>query len=118
MVGFDTDVSVAIGELAQTLVKNDYCALYEFGEHNRVVRTPQQETCNSLFSRYSISAADGGTPLFATLEKAYLDIQNIDVLSAVVVISDGAPSDSPSSNLSSLSMQVPTFVIWVGNHTT
>jgi len=118
MDGFDTDVSAAIKELSLTLVKDDFCALYEFGYNSQVIHPPNKVTCQSVFTRYRMSTANGGTPLFTTLERSYQDIQQADVLSAIVVISDGAPSDSPSQQLYKLSKETPTFVIWVGNHTT
>ena len=118
MEGFDADISAAIKELSQTFVKNDFCGLYEFGYNNLILHAPNRTTCQSVFSKYVMSGPNGFTPLFSALEQSYLDVQKLDVLSAVVVISDGAPSDAPSKQLPDLAKEIPTFVIWVGDHTT
>lgn len=114
--GYDNDIAAALATLSDTLVATEHCALYEFGIQVTVVQRPGSETCGSLFARYRPAPASGGTPLHATMQQAYRDLSEANALSAMVILSDGRPSDRPTSDLAELAASVPTFVLWVGSH--
>ena len=120
MQGFDREVNAAIATLAETLrTAGTRCALYEFGLRVASVRLAQDsEPCAKLFEGYALPKPSGGTPLFAAMNRAYTDLEQVDAHSAVVILSDGAPSDKPASNLHERAREIPTLVLWVGNHTT
>lgn len=117
IVGYDGEIAGAVTTLADTLAPEDRCALYEFGQRVRTVQRPDTSTCGALFTTYRMSSPGGGTPLYEAMARAYADLASEDALAAVVVISDGAPSDRPGPGLADAAVRVPTLVLWVGNHT-
>jgi hypothetical protein len=118
IAGYDTDIAGALATLSATLVAAERCALYEFGQWVRVVQAPSRETCGVLFARYRVSEPNGGTPLFEAMARAYADLAREDALAALIVVSDGAPTDNPGPGLAEAAARTPTFVLWVGSHTT
>lgn len=117
IAGYDGEIQSALGTMADTLAPGDRCALYEFGQHVRAVQRPDATTCEELFSSYRMSSPSGGTPLFGAMNRAYGDLGDEDAISALVIISDGAPTDRPGAGLAEAASRTPTFVLWVGNHT-
>ena len=117
IAGFTADIRGALDTVSNTLAPHDRCALYEFGEHIRVVQRPSETTCAQLLSTYRMSQASGSTPLYQTMAAAYSDLGAGESIAAVVIISDGAPTDSPHISLVAHAARIPTFVLWVGNHT-
>lgn len=117
IAGYDGEISGALATVSETLAPSDRCALYEFGQYVRTVQQPDSPTCEELFASYRMSSAGGGTPLHEAMARAYTDLASEDAIAAVVIISDGAPSDRPGPGLADASARVPTFVLWVGDHT-
>lgn len=117
IAGFDTEIRSALATLSDTLAPSDYCALYEFGQYVRVVQQPSETTCSDLLANYRMRSAGGGTPLYEAMARAYGDLAGMDAISVIVIISDGAPSDTPGDGPAVIAARTPTFVLWVGNHT-
>jgi len=118
MDGFDADMAAALRTLAGILTGNDTCAIYEFGDGVRTVARPGRQTCGPLLARYTMAGPSGKTPLFAAMRTAYRGLADTQGPAAVVILSDGAPSDTPAKDLAGMARQTPTFVLWVGDHTT
>lgn len=116
LAGEDSAITGALAGIAQTPIAQDYCGIIEFGGSVRTIVPQQRTRCVDAFARYNPSRANGATPLFRAMERAYREAETWTGISAQIIISDGLPSDQPSVVLRELSRQVPTFVLWVGNH--
>ena len=114
--GFDADINAALSVVSETLASSDRCALYEFGQSVRAIQKPAETTCGKVISGYQMSEAGGGTPLYETMAHAYADLASENGISALVIVSDGSPTDEPSEGLAAAAARTPTFVLWVGNH--
>ncbi len=117
IAGYDDEIRSALSTMAETLAPEDRCALYEFGQRVRAVQRPDGTTCGALFASYKMKSPGGGTPLFEAMADAYHDLGDEDAIAALVIISDGAPSDKPEAALAKAAARTPTFVLWVGDHT-
>lgn len=111
IVGYDGEIHSALGTMADTLAPDDRCSLYEFGQQVRTVQRPDDTTCGEMFASYRMNSPGGGTPLFEAMDNAYSDLSDEDAITALVVISDGAASERPDSDLADASGRIPTFVL-------
>lgn len=118
MAGFDAPFLAALAAVAAALPDGLTCGLYEFGGGVRRLVAPGRTDCNKVLGSYRMSAPGGGTPLFEALGLAYRDLEALDGLGAVIVLSDGAPTDHPWPALEAQAAHMPTLVLWIGQHTT
>jgi hypothetical protein len=117
MGGFDADVTRALSDFSKLKLADFACGLYEFGNGVDTVAPASGSGCIPLLQSYTLSAPSGSTPLFEALGRAYEDIADRDEMSVVVIISDGRPSDQPTSAVQRHHAEIPTFVLWAGDHT-
>lgn len=116
LLGFDASILGALQEIAATPIASDFCGITEFGLGVQRIVPQKTTSCADAFAAYSPSPADGSTPLFAAMESAYREAGGWRGISAQIIISDGLPTDQPSADLAALARQIPTFVLWVGDH--
>lgn len=116
MEGFDAAFLGALAAVAAALPDGLTCGLYEFGGSVRRLVAPGRIDCNKVLGRYRMSRPDGGTPLFEAMGAAYRDLEALDGLGSLIVLSDGEPTDAPWPELEAQSARIPTLVLWIGRH--
>ena len=118
MDGFNAALGAALSALADSLPAGMTCALYEFGDDSiRRLARPGKVACRTVLSRYRPSSPYGNTPVFRAMETAYRELDEVPGIGALIILSDGRPTDTPTADLAAQASQVPTLVLWMGNHT-